>query len=192
MRHVRFKLLAVLGAAFVLSLAAVGPAQAHFLGYDSVDDCEIRWEDETSYDTERIHAQEQWEALKNYDFIWSNVPTETSPDYSYTLRWDPDDCVDLAPDSFWTNADLEWKDANRSDVSWFGLYENEFGADDIHLNKYYLDTFTSCERKKVATHELGHAHGLGHSYSGNVMKQGKFCQSSLGPHDKYDYDVLWG
>lgn len=67
--------------------------QAHFLGYDSVDDCEIRWEEESRYDTERRTAQNLWEALKGND-----------------------DCVDLAPDTFYTNTNLESLDVNFSDI----------------------------------------------------------------------------
>ena len=34
--------------AVVLVATGATPANAHFLSYDSVDDCEIRWEDGTS------------------------------------------------------------------------------------------------------------------------------------------------
>lgn len=154
-----------------LTLAATGPAGAHFISHDSVDGCEIRWEDETRYDTERQWAQARWEALKGSD-----------------------NCVDLAPDAWNTSADLEWKDAYRSDVSWAGLYQAEFGADDIHLNRYYMEKswYTDCMRKWVAMHELGHAHGLGHSYSGQIMNAYVQNVCTLQSHDIADYRKLWG
>ena len=143
-------------------------ADAHFLDNDSVDDCEIRWEDGTVFDTERRAAQDAWEALKG------------------------DDCVDIAPDVSSTNADLEWKDVYRPDVSWAGRYEPELSADDILLNDFYMRTYTPCERKAVAMHELGHAHGLDHGPNVNVMRSGGAGQCFLGVHDIADYEALWG
>lgn len=173
--RVRVGVRALAGVTAVVALLGVvlaGTAEAHFLGFDSVDGCEIRWEDETTWDAERQAAQSAWEALKGGD-----------------------DCVDLAPDAWNTNADLEWKDANRSDVTWVGLYESETSADDIHLNTFYLQSYGSCMRRNVAIHELGHAHGLDHSSNsntGNVMNQYAINVCSLKPHDIADYVELWG
>jgi hypothetical protein len=167
--------LALLVAAMSFGVSA--PAFAHFIDYDSVDDCEIRWEDETDYDTPRQWAQARWEARKNRD-VYNN--------------WKEDDCVDLAPDAWFTNADLEWKDVTRSDVTWVGQYQNEFGADDILLNKYYMRDFGDCKRKSVAMHELGHAHGLGHSYPGQIMNSYVQNICYLQSHDLADYHALWG
>ena len=74
--------LILIGAVSFLILLFVlteGIVEAHFLGYDSVDDCEIRWDDHTKYDRERRAAQRAWEALKA-----------------------DDDCVDLEPDTWYT------------------------------------------------------------------------------------------
>jgi hypothetical protein len=166
-------------AAFVAvaALGATAPAQAHFSGYDSVDDCEIRDEDGTSFDAERIYARDAWEALKN---------TMLTGYYNW------DNCVNIASDTWRTWSDLDWKDANRSDVSWAGLYENEPGADDIHLNRYYMQYYNDCTRKNVAMHELGHAHGLAHSFSGQVMYKYVSSVCTLQYEDKSDYHALWG
>lgn len=48
-------------AAMVWLTASI--VEAHSSGRSSVDDCEIRWEESTKYDTARIAAQDAWEAL---------------------------------------------------------------------------------------------------------------------------------
>lgn len=106
--------------------------QAHFLGYDSVDDCEIRWEEESRYDTERRTDQNLWEALKGND-----------------------DCVDLAPDTFYTNTNLESLDVNFPDIKWHRLYDPKSDADAIFLNVAHMSQYISCSRKSIAIHELG-------------------------------------
>jgi hypothetical protein len=153
----------------VATLSVVpGTADAHFLGYDSVDDCEIRWEDDTVFDTERQAAQNAWEALKG------------------------DNCVDLAPDAWDTIADLEWQDSYRPDAPWAGRYQTGPGADEIILNSSHLSGYSQCQRKMVAIHELGHAHGLDHGPAGNVMVAGVTSRCTLGTHDIADYESLWG
>ncbi|WNY23672.1 hypothetical protein MmiHf6_09850 [Methanimicrococcus hongohii] len=63
----------------------------------------------------------------------------------------------------------------------------------IYFYKPVLDTFTYSERVKTATHELGHALGIGElsAFSGNIMKPGKSSQTYLGSKDKEVYNCLW-
>ena len=156
-------------AAVALAAVVMAPvAYAHFTGYDSVDDCEIRWEDNTKYDTERIAAQDLWESLM------------------------VNNCVDLEPDTWNTIADLEWRDANVQN-GWPGWWQRRIGADYIYMNSAYLDDWGLCRRKNTAMHELGHAHGFDdHTISGNVMYHANANHCSLGSHDRDDYDSLWG
>ena len=172
-----FKKLLVGGVALTSFVGLAAPVGAHTLGHDSVDGCEIRDEDETSYDAERTYARNAWEARKNLTVTGASKV---------------DNCVDIEPDSWDVVADLEWKTANRSDVSWAGLYQWEPGADDIHLNAYYMNQYSSCRRQNVAMHELGHAHGLGHSFVGQVMNSYAQSICTLQSHDRSDYHALWG
>jgi hypothetical protein len=160
-------------AAFVVFVAlcvAPGTADAHRGPYDSVDDCEIRWEDHTRYDAERQAAQNAWEELKG------------------------DNCVDLLPDAWHTVADLVWVDRDYPSASWAGRYYwGPVGAETLALNTFYMETYTPCQRRTVAMHELGHAHGIGHGpRSGNVMSGVLSNQCVLGAHDIADYEEFWG
>ena len=146
-------------------------AEGHNLGHDSVDDCEIRWEDETQYDTARIAAHNAWEALKGND-----------------------NCVDLAPDTSTTVTDLQWQDWAGNDPGWGGLYfYRPVGADSIYLSEHWMDQYSTCRQKKTAMHELGHAHGIQHhGLTGNVMYITNLPLCNLGSHDIADYEDLWG
>ncbi len=151
-----------------LALAVVTtPAQAHFLGYDSVDGREIRYDDSTRFDDARQHAINVWNALGS---------------------------INIAPDTWSTYADLEWFDSNRSDVNWDGLYTNTAGTDEIYLNAFYLDSYSDFSRRAVAAHEQGHALGLAHSFSGQLMYECSTCSGVNTPqgHDIEDYRALWG
>ena len=64
--------------------------------------------------------------------------------------------------------------------------------DEIYLNRTYLDSYTPEEIQSVTTHELGHALGLEHSYSGNVMSTEESGMTTLGGQDVADYRYLWG
>ena len=158
-----------------LSFFTAGAVYAHDSGKDSVDDCEIRWEDETKYNDSMNWAINKWEARKG-----------------------DDNCVDLEPDKWYTIADLEFTDVYRDDVTWYGQYEHWVGTDDVYFNEYKVDQLTSnCAKRQVGLHELGHAHRFDdHSTRNNVMYKalnpnGPF-KCYLGDHDKQDYIDEWG
>jgi hypothetical protein len=91
-----------------------------FLGNDSVDGSEIRWEDDTGWDDARTHAINTWDALGR---------------------------INIAPDNVTSIADLEWHSVNRSDVGFDGRWVPYFGADHIELNSYYLNGYTTTKRR---------------------------------------------
>lgn len=151
--------------AAAMTLSSTGVASAHFLGYDSVDGGEIRYDEATKYNSELSNALYQWNAVGSVDF---------------------------KVDTWWTYEDVHLNDTSRSDVSWVGLYSNRSGTDQIYFNAYYLDGYTWCRRTKTVIHEMGHALGLDHSYWPNLMAQGDVGSCTLQSHDKSDYHALWG
>jgi predicted Zn-dependent protease len=160
--HRKFVVIAVALAVLIAPLTTF----AHFLGNDSVDGREIRWEDYTAFDDARGHAISTWNNLGR---------------------------VNIAPDTWSAVADLEWRDANRSDVSWDGMWSARSGADLIQLNAYFLNGYTSFKRRAVAAHEQGHSLGLAHSYSDQLMNPCSTCSGYNTPqaHDRSDYYALW-
>ena len=163
--------LTMLALATLVWLGTATVTQAHyFLGHSSVDGCEIRWKDYTSYDNERVWAQTKWEALME------------------------DGCVDLKPDTAATISDLKWEDWDGIENMWAGYYLwTPLGQDTIYLNDWWMKEFGECKREFVAMQELGHAHGLDHSFdNNNVMNYTTIDLCYLGPHDIQDYEELWG
>jgi hypothetical protein len=65
----------------------------------------------------------------------------------------------------------------------------------ISFNRYTMDGLSDFMKIKVATHELGHAQGLGHPvvspYCTAIMQQGFLSFNTPQPHDKYDFDLLY-
>jgi predicted Zn-dependent protease len=156
-----------IAAVALLSLqltASPALAARYLLGYDSVDGDEIRYEDDTKYNTAMNHAVD---------------------------TWDYEGCINIAYDVWNTVTDVTFKDDTNSSVSWTGLYTNTAGTDEIYFNTYYLDSDTTNQQKNTALHELGHALGLDHSISNNLMYSSQTSRTTLGTQDRSDYDYLW-
>lgn len=137
-------------------------------GFDSVDSSrapsEIRWDEESRYDDAILHANAVWNALGR---------------------------VKIAPDKWNTVKDLEWKDTHRCDVTWVGEWVWNPGADNIYMNTCKL---SNADPKAVASHELGHALGLDHSFASQLMGPVTGTCDCITPqdHDMADYYDRWG
>ena len=162
----RKKLLIIVGI-LALSIATMGTAYAanYVLGYSAVDGDEIRWGGSTTYSTQWNSGVSTWNAL---------------------------DPITIAADTASTYEDLTISDTSKSSVTWAGQYSNSSGADTIKFNSYYMSGYTSSKKQNVTTHELGHALGLAHSTSSNIMYTYVATRTSLGTQDKADYHYLWG
>ena len=158
------RLAAAAAVAASFALVSAGPAPAHFLGYDSVHSNKIDYVDSTIYDDARGWARDRWNAAGD---------------------------VEISLDTGWTNSDLVFMDMAVPYVTWAGLYSPN-GNDAIFFNTVYMDGYSRDRRRNVATHELGHALGLDHSFPGQIMDQYVSSMTTLGSHDLSDYAVLWG
>jgi hypothetical protein len=89
-----------------------------------------------------------------------------------------------------STVDLNISTVDFSDVNWKGGVTNGIPGD-MQLNNYYLQNNSVNEVRNTFVHELGHALGLDHSYTGNVMYFAQLSQATLGPQDMSDYYYLW-
>lgn len=61
----------------------------------------------------------------------------------------------------------------------------------IRFNKYVMDTLSATKKQNVATHELGHALGLAHNTSSDVMYKYVSTKTSLSANDKASYTAAY-
>ncbi|MFE2852740.1 hypothetical protein ACFXJO_16620 [Streptomyces lavendulae] len=141
----------------------------------------IAWEDETVFDDARAFAVGQWTSgnLKKVAFH---------------------------PDTASEIADLEWNDTRSSGADWKNVLAHWTGlpgTDSITMNRYYLDDGasrgTTAHRRRVATHELGHALGFCHKSMqvASIMwvDNGEAARAGIDQvttTDRTYYHQLWG
>lgn len=160
-------ILLVIGVMTTLILPASAFA-GHFSGISSVDAKEIRYEGSTKYNDAKDWAIDQWNALGK---------------------------VKIAPDTWWTYADLQWRDTSSSKVNWSAAWASTPGTDVIFMNDFYLSSDSDFYRRTAATHEMGHALGIddhyGTEYENQLMYHEAWGVNTPQSHDIEDYNSLW-
>lgn len=65
------------------------------------------------------------------------------------------------------------------------------GSNAIVFNEYQMKKLDDSQRQNVTTHELGHALGLDHNASSDLMYEGVTKKISLSENDKASYDAAY-
>ncbi|WP_420036893.1 hypothetical protein ACN2WE_35915 [Streptomyces sp. cg28] len=168
------------GAALAQGARCVGGEGRDSTSHSAVDGREIRWTEESKYDSARKHAHKAW----------------TGNGLSQ---------IAVRPDAWNTNNDLIWKDKNKRDkaLATYARYPAAGATDEIRMNDYYLKSgrpgyYDSPEWRRIAAaHEYGHALGLCHKNpdQGSTLMS-RDIEGTWGEvpteRDRRDYHRIWG
>lgn len=143
------------------AFAAPDTSSSYYLGWDLVDS--------------GLHCD--WGGSTKYSTQWSKAVS----------TWNSMGIVGIRKDTIFTVQDVEISD--YYEVSSITGVTSSSGT--IKFNTYNLDNDTSDEITNTATHELGHALGIKHLSSGNIMYAYQTSQTSLGSEDKTAYNDIW-
>ena len=162
--------LVVLALGLLGGAVAVPSAHAHYLSSDSVDGREVRYEDSSKWDDARRWSIYRWRELGRLTIEFDTASTIT---------------------------DLTFGDYYADDGR-CGFWDARTGSDVIRYNDRFFNRYSDTDRRACATHELGHAVRLAHSYSTQVMDSCPVSGCNSGgvytypqAHDKNDFYGIW-
>jgi hypothetical protein len=89
----------------------------------------------------------------------------------------------IRKDTIYTTRDVVISDFSSSSSN---VYASTYPSGKILFNSYHMDSVGGSKQQQVATHEIGHALGLGHNSNSDVMGHGMVTKLSLS--DKRSYD----
>jgi hypothetical protein len=125
-----------------------------------------------------------WLADSGKHLDWDGSTTYQTQFNAAVTTWNNYKSGVIRPDSLSVVQDVAISD--YSEVSSVAGVTSSAGT--IKFNTYVMGGLTTTQRQNVCTHELGHALGLAHNLSGDVMYAYVSTVTSLSANDKASYD----